>query len=462
MPKLCDFETCRNRATYGTNCHPIMCKQHKTDNMKLSYTFCHCGKAKPIFNLEGLKPEYCASCKTKEMSDVSNKKCHCGKTRPYYNFEGLKPKYCASCKTNEMINLVRTKCHCGKARPTYNIEGLKPEYCSSCKTNEMTDVGHKKCHCGKERPFYNIEGLKPEYCSSCKTKDMKNVANKKCHCGNAIPVYNIKGLKPEYCASCKTNEMTDVVSKRCHCGKAQPSYNFEGLKPEYCASCKTNEMTDVKNKKCHCGKAQPSYNFEGLQPEYCILCKKNGMVDIVHDSCKAENCQTRGNKNYKGYCANCFQHLFPTDPLTFQIRSKTKEIAVRDFINSRFEGFQHDKPLWYNETACDCTTKRRIDHRKLINDTLLCIETDENQHKSYSKEDEIARYNDLFMAFGGKFIFIRFNPDKYKDKGKSCNPMLVNRLPVLETEISKQIKRIESNENTELLEVIELYYDKNN
>ena len=91
----------------------------------------------------------------------------------------------------------------------------------------------------------------------------------------------------------------------------------------------------------------------------------------------------------------------------------------------------------------------------------LCIETDENQHKSYSKEDEIARYNDLFMGFGGKFIFIRFNPDKYKENEKSCNPMLVNRLPVLENEINKQINRIVSNENTELLEVIELYYDKN-
>ena len=64
------------------------------------------------------------------------------------------------------------------------------------------------------------------------------------------------------------------------------------------------------------------------------------------------------------------------------------------------------------------------------------------------------------MAYGGKFIFIRFNPDKYKDKnGKSCNPMLVNRLPILENEINKQINRIENNENNELLEVIELYYD---
>ena len=186
------------------------------------------------------------------------------------------------------------------------------------------------------------------------------------------------------------------------------------------------------------------------------------MINVKDERCKAENCLKKGNKNYKGYCTNCFQNLFPLDPLTFQIRSKTKEIAVRDFINSIFEGFQHDKPLWYNEKPCDCTTKRRIDHRKLINNTLLCIETDENQHKSYSKEDEVARYNDLFMAFGGKFIFIRFNPDKYKDKtGKSCNPMLVNRLPVLQSEINKQITRIENNENTELLEVIELYYDQN-
>ena len=64
-------------------------------------------------------------------------------------------------------------------------------------------------------------------------------------------------------------------------------------------------------------------------------------------------------------------------------------------------------------THCDCAIRRRIDHRKLIGNTLLAIETDENQHKSYSKSDEEARYNDLFMAFGGKFVFIRFNGTFY-------------------------------------------------
>jgi hypothetical protein len=206
----------------------------------------------------------------------------------------------------------------------------------------------------------------------------------------------------------------------------------------------------------------PLFNFENEKKGiYCFQHKTDTMIDVNHNICKGDNCQTRANKNYKNYCANCFQHLFPLDPLTFQIRCKTKEIAVRDFINTKFEGFHHDKPLWYNESVCDCTTKRRIDHRKLINATLLCIETDENQHKSYSKQDEEARYHDLFMAYGGKFIFIRFNPDKYKDEnGKSSNPMLFNRLIVLEEEINKQIKRIENDENKNLLEVIELYYDK--
>jgi hypothetical protein len=325
----------------------------------------------------------------------------------------------------------------------------------------MSDLCHEKCKCGKARPTFNYEGLKPEYCVSCKHEGMKNVLDKKCKCGKSVPFFNFEGLSPLYCGLCKEEGMKNVRCKMCECGKSYPTFNYEGLKPEYCGSCKIAGMINVKDKMCVCGK-RPAFNYQGLKPEYCMSCKKDGMINVKDDRCKGENCETTGNKNYKGYCTNCFQHLFPNDPLTFQIRSKTKEIAVRDFINSRFEGFQHDKPLWYNETACDCTTRRRIDHRKLINDTLLCIETDENQHKYYSKEDEIARYHDVFMAFGGKFIFIRFNPDKYKDNGKSCNPMLVNRLPVLEAEINKQIKRIESNENLELLEIIELYYDKKN
>jgi hypothetical protein len=323
---------------------------------------------------------------------------------------------------------------------------------------KLSDRLCKKC---SKQANYNFKGLKANFCVSCKEDNMIDVKNPKCLCGKSQPTYNFEGLNANFCINCKSESMIDLRHKKCKCGKTRPSCNFEGLKPEYCSKCKLEGMKNVKNKMCKCGKVYPTFNFEGLHQEYCTSCKLEGMINVKDERCKSDNCETRGNKNYKGYCTNCFQHLFPLDPLTFQIRSKTKEIAVRDFINTKFESFYHDKPLWYNETGCDCTTKRRIDHRKLINGTLLCIETDENQHKSYSKADEEARYHDLFMAYGGKFVFIRFNPDKYKDEsGKSCNPMLFNRLIVLEEEIQKQIKRIENDENKELLEVIELYYDK--
>jgi hypothetical protein len=467
--------------------------------MKLSSTLCSCGKNYPNFNYFGMSAKYCSECKKENMIDVKHKMCECGKCQPTYNYEGLIAKYCIDCKKDNMIDVKHKLCNCGKVRPSFNFVGLKAEYCSSCKLDNMIDINEKRfCKiCNETRPSFNYPDLKPEYCSKCKINGMIDVIHDTCECGKCQPTYNYEGLIANYCIDCKKDNMIDVNHKLCNCGKARPSFNFVGLKAEYCTSCKLDNMININEKRfckicnetrssfnypdlkpeycskckidgmiivlsnlCNCGKAIPIYNFKGLKREYCGSCKKEGMINVKSMLCKGVNCETQGNKNYKGYCTNCFQHLFPNDPLTFQIRSKTKEIAVRDFINSRFEGFQHDKPLWYNESACDCTTKRRIDHRKLINDTLLCIETDENQHKYYSKEDENARYNDLFMAYGGKFIFIRFNPDKYVEDGKSRNPMLVNRLPVLESEINKQIKRIEMSENAELLEVIELYYDK--
>lgn len=478
MPKLCEFETCRNRATYGTNSNPVKCKDHKTDNMKLSCKLCICGK-QPNYGFQGLPPKYCSECKPVNAVDLKHKVCvepNCNIT-PNYNYENeQKPLYCSKHKLENMFDITHKKCIYDDCNviANYNYENeSKSLYCSKHKLQDMININNNYClyaNC-KIRPCFNYKNFnKSIYCSKHKLQDMVNVKDKPCvyeDC-NTLPSYNFKTEQtPIYCVKHKLIDMINVkkVCNEINCCK-YPIYNFEGKTPAlYCFEHKKIGMINNNCLKCHSEfcKKQPSYNYKGeTSGIYCLSHKLENMIDVHHTKCKAENCETRANKSYKGYCSNCFQHLFPSDPLTFQIRSKTKEIAVRDFINSRFEGFQHDKPLWYNESACDCTTKRRIDHRKLINDTILCIETDENQHKFYSKEDEISRYNDLFMAFGGKFIFIRFNPDKYKKDGKSYNPMLVNRLPVLETEIKKQITRIETNENTELLEVIELYYDKSN
>lgn len=116
-----------------------------------------------------------------------------------------------------------------------------------------------------------------------------------------------------------------------------------------------------------------------------------------------------GSKKYNGYCATCFKHLFPLDERSTFTHTHTKELRVRNAINEHFEGFIHDMPLYTGH--CDCSMRRRIDHRILLGATLLCVETDEFAHKGYDPLDEEIRYDDLFMVHSGKWIFIRFNPD---------------------------------------------------
>ncbi len=141
--------------------------------------------------------------------------------------------------------------------------------------------------------------------------------------------------------------------------------------------------------------------------------------------------------------------LFPEDERSKIVYRHTKEIRVRNEINSHFEGFIHDKPLYTGN--CDCTHRRRIDHRKLIGNTILAIETDEFAHSRYDPLDEEIRYDDLYMIHSGKWVFIRFNPDG----GKAD---LEDKLEVLVREIEEQIRRIENEENEDLLEIVKLYY----
>ena len=85
---------------------------------------------------------------------------------------------------------------------------------------------------------------------------------------------------------------------------------------------------------------------------------------------------------------------------------------------------------------------------------MLCIEIDKNQHKNYIKFDEKNRYDDLFMDFSCKYIFIRYNPDQDKDK-KNKNSLFITRMNYLEKTINDQIEKINN-----IIEIIHLYYDE--
>ena len=368
-------------------------------------------------------------------------------------------KYCSKHKEPEMINLLCKLCSCGKARPIYNFEGLSANFCFQCKSQDMVNVNDRKCFCGKVRPTFNFEGLKAEYCAKCRENGMIDVYSNRCFCGKSTNAcFNYEGLKPKYCSKCKLDGMLNIAHNKCKCGKVQPSFNFEGLSAEYCKLCKEDGMIMLRKRTCiKCHINQATFNNKDLKAQFCKTCKTHDMINVI-DKCKNIDCYSCGNVKYRYYCTHCFSNLFPNDPLTIQIRTKSKENYVRDFLNENFEGFIHDKALWTGH--CDCSQRRRIDHRKLIGNTLLCIETDENQHKRYDQKDEEIRYDDLYMLHSGKFVFIRFNPDKYINKnGTAVNTSMKKRMDDLQNEINIHIERINAEKNTELLELHYLYYD---
>jgi len=157
-----------------------------------------------------------------------------------------------------------------------------------------------------------------------------------------------------------------------------------------------------------------------------------------------------GSSHYDGYCATCFKRLFPDDLRSKVIYSHSKEIMVRNHINIHFDGFIHNTPLYTG--GCDCVHRRRIDHRKLIGNTILAVETDEFAHRRYDIKDEEIRYDDVYMIHSGKWIFIRFNPDSNISKID-----IVDKLDKLIETMEECIFRIEREENTELVEIIKLF-----
>jgi len=161
------------------------------------------------------------------------------------------------------------------------------------------------------------------------------------------------------------------------------------------------------------------------------------------------------NTKYDKHCADCFVNFYPDDARSNKSsKLKRRETVVREAIDGVFKGFIHDKAFF---TGGCCEHRRRIDHRIAINGTVLAIETDENAHIGYDKDDENIRYDDIFVAFGAKFIFIRFNCDTTREE-YGAKTSLEHKIQALLSCIRTQITRIRKNENTELCDIVKLFY----
>ena len=398
-----------------------------------------------------------------------------------YNFEGLKPKFCVLHKHDDMIDITHKKClKCKTKKPYFNKEGEKIGlYCFTCKEPTMLDVISKKCIiCKTKRPFFNKKGEKIGlYCKKCKQEDMIDVKSKKClKCKTKQAVFNKEGEKDGiYCKKCKEEDMIDVKNKKClKCKTKKPSFNKEGEKIGlYCGDCKQKDMIDVISKKCIvCKVKQPSFNKKGEKIGlYCGDCKQKDMIDVKSKRCITEFCDTQARiTQYKRYCVRCFIYTFPDEPIARNY--KTKEYSVVEFIKENFEKYD----FIYNKRIQNGISKRMPDLLLNLENQVLIIEVDENQHEKYDCSCENKRLMELSLDVEHKpIVFIRFNPDSYLDKEgkkiKSCWSITKSTGIIKIDNKKKWDERLEclkesvqywiENETDKTIKIVELYYNQN-
>ena len=366
----------------------------------------------PVFNNEGeFKPLYCGHHKLPNMVDVYSKRCLECKKQPSYNYTNQKTNlYCKDHKKPNMINVKSKRClECNKI-PSYNFKDEKTKlYCTDHKKSGMVNIMSKRCmECNKISCFNYKDTKIGIYCVDHKKDNMVDVRSKKCMECDKQPFFNYKNqTKAMYCGDHRLENMVDVKSKKCmECDK-QPAFNYKNeLNPLYCKDHKKPNMENVVSKRCLSCTKQPHFNYKSEKTGlYCDEHQLPNMVNIHHKPCK--DCGLSYYKLYDDLCVSCH-------PEKQKIQHK-KEQTVADFLTKTFpqQPFVRDK---YSTDIKTCTGKYiRPDFVLAMDDKIIIVECDENQHESYPEECESTRMINLSMVYGGlPVIFIRYNPDTFR------------------------------------------------
>ena len=449
-----------------------------------------------VYGKEGGNAVYCKEHKdelvdTESYIDVIHKRClgeNCKMSRIFGPIGG-KPLYSEKHSEKKMIKLINKKCNTEgcKIQAYYGyIIDNKPIKCLQHKDDKMIDVKSSRCietGC-KFRPLFNKLGeTKPLYCSEhIKYKlGMINIVGK-CkdpECEKSA-IYGEIGKSPQFCKEHNIDGLSDLVSKKCIISgcKKSPSYNYSDKNsPIYCAQCARNhidfdKMIDVKHSKCKYDGCDtiPTYGIHGKEAIYCSEHKneENGLVDVKHKTCLSEWCNVIVKGKYNGYCLFCYINLFPDKLVTRNY--KTKEKSVSDYILESFPeyGWIMDKRI------VDGCSNRRPDLLLDLGEKIIIVEVDENQHTDYNCSCENKRLMEISKDLGHRnIIFIRFNPDDYKDKNcikiKSCWKQNKNGLLQLDDKddwnnrlknLNNQIQYWINNNSDKMIEIIQLYYDQ--
>ena len=365
------------------------------------------------------------------------------------------PLFCKVCKTRE-------------ASFKYDYEN-KAEYCKGCAEPEMVDIKHIKCKvCKIRRPNFNYDyENKAEYCKGCSEPDMVDVVNIKCKvCKIRRPNFNYEYEgKGEYCKTCAEPDMVDVNSNKCtfpNCYK-NARYGIPCNKPTKCSIHIEENMMFKPRKQCEMETCHQVATFSniGKIPMRCEIHKIIDDIMVVERICV--NC---GNVDILSRNGKCI-HLCEMIEQFKNIKkyNKVYEERILHFLKTHY--------LLPNEYSIKIDFACGGKHSEVkeigydFKTHKVYIEVDENQHKSYCDMGEFNRMKNIYFNEGGiPTVFIRYNPNKYKDiRCKKKRKLTVNMYTQSQKEekLLKWIKYYETFSNVPYnLSVHYLFYDNHN
>lgn len=299
----------------------------------------------------------------------------------YYNLPNLKAKYCKDHQLENMINVRTIYCKIENCKKVAVKGYEKREYCEEHSNDNMKDFNKKK-ECAEEGcntvPHFGFKVA--THCKEHCEKGMKQFGRQKCifeNC-NIDARYNYINEKgSRYCKEHKLEGMKDKNKAICIIENCEEYASFKDEKTNKNLYC-TYHSKEIKNIK--------------------LISSKNKI-------CKFENCDISANfgtlEDPKQYCKDHYNIIYKNS----KNKHKNNEKKIIELLDKNNIKYIYDKTIG--------NKKYRPDFLINCKTHYIILEIDENQHKIYDKEKELARMKIICKELKLLCIILRFNPNDF-------------------------------------------------
>ena len=362
----------------------------------------------------------------------------------------------------EKKKYVRKKCEHGK----YSFQ------CKDCKGSSFCIHGKYKIYCKicDGKGFCIHDSIKTN-CVTCQGGNICEHNKRKSRCvickgGSICPHQKVKSrcvlcngselcihkVRKEGCVTCLGSSMCEHQKRKSRCVICKGSGICEHQKNKSnCVECHTDNICEhdkIRYQCATCGGQRICIHKK--RKELCAECGGHGLCShqlqkhqcvTCTPSSGCQNCKLIyiGHSKWKPYCFRCYCILNPN--AIIPRKYKLKEHHVVDKLK---EHFKDQITMIFDKRIEGGCSRKRPDVCIDFGSHCLMIEIDENRHVNYSCEEK--RMVDLYEDIGfRKIVFLRFNPDGYKEIKKYPSPFQYTKTGILklnETEFNRRMARL--------------------